>query len=61
MSGGRYAREKDRLRDRSDVGEVEFLMDKLLTFRDAGVCCVHVEALLEADRGLTDMGKKRPK
>ncbi len=53
--------EKDRLKDRSDIGEVEFPIEKLMKFRDASASCVHIEAAMEADRGLTDTGKKRPK
>ena len=32
-----------------------------MEFRDASASCVHIEAAMEADRGLTDMGKKHPK
>lgn len=54
---------KDRIKDRSDIGQVEFPIEKLMKFRDASVSCVHIEAALEADRGLTDAdtGKKPPK
>jgi hypothetical protein len=53
--------EKDRLKDRSDIGEVEFPIEKLMKFRDASASCVHIEAAMEANRGLTDTGKKRPR
>ena len=53
--------EKDRLKDRSDIGEVEFSIEKLMKFRDASASCVHIEAAMEADRGLTNLGKKRSK
>lgn len=52
---------KDRLKDRSDIGEVVSPIDKLLKFRAAEASCVHIEAALEADRGLTDEGKTRLK
>ena len=48
--------EKDRLKDRSDIGEVAFPIEKLMKFRDANASCVHIEAALVADRGLTDTG-----
>ena len=53
--------EKDRLRGRSDIGEVEFPIKKLMKFRDASASCVHIEAAMESDRGLTDTRKKHPK
>ena len=49
---------KDRLKDRANIGAVEFPIEKLMAFRDAEASCVHIEATLEADRGLTDSGKK---
>ena len=52
---------KDRLRDRTDIGRVEFPIEKLMKFRDAEASCVHVEAVLEANRGLTDSGRRHPK
>ncbi len=52
---------RDVQKDRSDIGTVEFPIEKLLEFRDASASCVHIEAAMEADRGLTDTGKKRPK
>ncbi len=54
-------RTKDRLRDRTDIGRVEFPIENLMKFRDAEASCVHVEAALEANRGLTDSGRRRPK
>jgi hypothetical protein len=53
--------EKDRLKDRSDIGEVELPIEKLMKFRDANASCVHIEAAMEADRGLAGAGKKHPK
>ena len=51
---------RDRLKDRRDIGKAETLFDKLMAFRSAEVSCVHIEARLEAGRGLTDAGKRRP-
>jgi hypothetical protein len=61
MTSKKSTREKDRLKDRSDIGEVEFPIEKLMKFRDAEASCVHVEAAMEANRGLTNMRKKRPR
>ncbi len=61
MTSKKRTLERDRLKDRSDIGEVEFPIEKLMKFRDASASCVHIEAAMEADRGLTDMGKKHPK
>ncbi len=61
MTSKKRTREKDRLKDRSDIGEVEFAIEKLMKFRDAGTSCVHIEAKMEVDRGLTDTGEKRPR
>ncbi len=61
MTGKKTALKKDRLKDRSDIGEVIFPIEKLMEFRDASASCVHIEAAMEADHGLTDTGKKRPK
>ncbi len=58
MTGKKRTPEKDRLKDRSDIGEVEHPIEKLMKFRDASASCVHIEAAMEADRGLTDMRKK---
>ena len=52
---------QDRLKDRSDIGAVEFAIEKLMEFRAAEASCVHIEAALEADRGLSEKGKKPPK
>ncbi len=52
---------KDIVKDRKDIGVVEFPIEKLMKFRDASASCVHIEAAIEADRGLTDTGSKRPK
>ena len=52
---------KDRLKDRSDIGRVEFPIEKLMEFRHANASCVHIEAALTAGRGLTDKVRKPPK
>ncbi len=52
---------KDIVKDRKDIGVVEFPIEKLMEFRDANASCVHIEARMEADRGLTDTRSKRPK
>jgi hypothetical protein len=61
MTDRKPPREKDRLKDRSDIGEVEFPIEKLMKFRDASASCVHIEAAMEAGRGLTELVKKQPK
>ncbi len=61
MTGKNHRREKDSLKDRTNIGAVEFPIEKLMAFRDAEASCVHIEAALEADRGLTDTGKKHRK
>ena len=58
MTSKNHSHEKDRLKDRANIGAVEFPIEKLMAFRDAEASCVHIEAALEADRGLTDTGKK---
>jgi hypothetical protein len=61
MTRKKHSPEKDRLRDRSDIGKVELPIEKLMAFRDASASCVHIEAAMEADRGLADSGKKPPR
>jgi hypothetical protein len=61
MTGKKRTLYKDRLKDRSDIGDVEFPIEKLMEFRDASASCIHIEAAMEADRGLTGTGKKLPK
>ena len=58
MTSKNHSHEKDRLKDRANIGAVEFPIEKLMAFRDAEASCIHIEAALEADRGLTDTGKK---
>ena len=61
MTDKKQTPKKDRLKDRSDMGKVEFPIEKLMEFRDASASCVHIEAAMVAERGLTDRGRKRPK
>ncbi len=61
MTDRKRAPAKDRLKDRSDIGEVKFQIEKLMEFRDASASCVHIEAAMDTDRGLTDTRKKHPK
>ena len=61
MTGKKQTHNKDRLKDRSDIGEVKSQIEKLMEFRDASASCVHIEAAMDADRGLTDKRKKRPR
>ncbi len=60
MTDRKRAPAKDRLKNRSDIGEVEFQIEKLMEFRDASASCVHIEAAMDADRGLTEARKKAP-
>ena len=61
MTERKRAPAKDRLKDRSDIGEVRFQIEKLMEFRDAEASCVHIEAAMDNNRGLTDTAKKPPK
>ncbi len=61
MTGKKQTHNKDRLKDRSDIGEVKSQIEKLMEFRDASASSVHIEAAMDADRGLTDTRKKHPK
>jgi len=61
MTDKKGAVEKDRLRDRSDIGEVELPIEKLMKLRDASASCVHIEAVMEVDGGLTGAAKKQSK
>ncbi len=58
MTGKKRTPEKDRLKDRSDIGNVEFPIEELMKFRDASASCVHIEAAIEADRGLINLIKE---
>ena len=46
------------MKDRKDIGEVVFPIEKLMAARAASSSCVHVEAALESDSGLTKLIKK---
>jgi len=61
MMTERKPRKPAPMKGRKDIGEVEFPIEKLMKFRDASASCVHIEAKMVADRGLTDTGKKHPK
>ena len=61
MKARKRTLERDRSKDRSDIGEIEFSIEKLMKFRDASASCVHIEAAMETGRGLTDMWKNRSK
>ncbi len=61
MIAKKHATKKDRLKDRTDIGAVEFPIEKLMEFRDAEASCVHIEAAMETDRGLTDTARRRQK
>ncbi len=58
MAGKKHTSNKDRLKDRSDIGVVEFPIEKLMKFRDAGATRWY-QAVMAADRGLTDSRRKR--
>jgi hypothetical protein len=45
------------MRKRKDIGEVVFPIEKLTRARAASSSCVHVEAALESDSGLTKLNK----
>ncbi len=52
---------KDVVKDLKDLGQVVSPIVKLMKFRDASASCVHIEAAMEENRGLTDTRKKHPK
>ncbi len=59
MADERPELDEDRRRIAAQVGTVESLIDKLLSFREASVSCIHIEASLEAGRGLGDFRPRR--
>lgn len=61
MMGKKRTYEKDRLKNRSDIGEVEHPIEKLIKFRDASASCVHIEAAMDVGSSLIDTAKKHPK
>jgi len=48
MTGKRYPASKDR----RDIGEVVFPIEKMMAARENSSCCVGVEAALETNSGL---------
>ena len=42
-------RKRRTIRDRRDVGQVVFLMEKFIATRELGSCCISTEAALEFD------------
>ena len=61
MMGKKRTYEKDRLKNRSDIGGVEHPIEKLIKFRDASASCVHIEAAMDVGSSLIDTAKKHPK
>jgi hypothetical protein len=49
---------KDIVKDRKNIGQVVSPIEKLMKFRDASASCVHIEAAMEADRGLINLIKE---
>lgn len=49
---------KDIVKDRKDIGQVVSPIEKLMAARAASSSCVHVEAALESDSGLTNLIKE---
>ena len=47
------------MKPRKDIGEVVHPIEKLMAARAAGSSCVHIEADLESDSGLTRPVKDR--
>ncbi len=46
------------MKDRKDIGKVVFPIEKLKAARAASSSCVHIEADLESDSGLTNLIKE---
>ena len=42
----------DRIKNRKDIGRVEFLIDKLMAARSFSSCCAAQEVMLETGGGL---------
>jgi hypothetical protein len=61
MTGKTRRQAGDRLKDRSDIGRVEFPIERLMEFREAGATCVYIESALENDCGLGNRALTRPK
>lgn len=60
MASRRTPAGKDRIKDRSNIGVVEFPIEKLMEFRLAEASCVHIEAAMEADINVTHTKNKKP-
>lgn len=45
-------------KDRRDVGQVVFPMEKMLAARDFSSCCVGIEAALETDQGFAALMRR---
>ncbi len=58
MDDNKSARSRDRLKNRQDIGAVEFPIEKLMVFREASASCVHIEAAMDVDRGLIGRTRK---
>jgi hypothetical protein len=59
MASKRVPARKDRVKDRSNIGVVEFPIEKLMEFRLAEASCVHIEAAMEADINVTHTKHKK--
>ena len=60
LEGPMTDRKHAPMKDRKDIGEVVFQIEKLTTARAAGSSCVHIQADLDSDSGLTNLIKDRP-
>jgi len=52
------ARKIQPTRDRRDIGQVVFPLEKMLAAREFSSCCVGVEAALETDRGFAALMRR---
>ena len=48
-------------KDRCDIGQVVFPIEKMAVARDLRSCCVGVEAALETNSGLAEFVKRLPR
>lgn len=53
------AKQHSTNKGRRDIGQVEFLMEKLVSARETSSCCVGVEAALETNRIINLADKRR--
>ena len=49
----------DRVKNRKDIGRVEFLIDKFMAARSLSSCCAGQEAMLETNQGLEEQDQVR--